>query len=69
MYKVLVTDPISDKGLAIITDAGLESVYEPALSPDELNAAVVDVHGSMVARRRRETSRPWVWRSDPPAIA
>ena len=34
MYKVLVTDPISDNGLAIITDAGLELVYEPALSPD-----------------------------------
>ena len=48
MYKVLVTDPISDKGLAIITDAGLELVYEPALSPDELNAAVVDVHGWVI---------------------
>ncbi|MBT7376770.1 MAG: phosphoglycerate dehydrogenase [Candidatus Marinimicrobia bacterium] len=48
MYKVLVTDPISDKGLAIITDAGLELVYEPALSPDSLYEAVADVHGWVI---------------------
>ena len=48
MYKVLVTDPIADKGLAILTDAGLEMVYEPALSPDALNEAVADVHGWVI---------------------
>ena len=48
MYKILVTDPISDKGLAILTDAGLEMVYEPALSPEALNEAVADVHGWVI---------------------
>jgi len=48
MYKVLVTDPISDKGLKILTDAGLELVYEPALSPQALNEAVADVHGWVI---------------------
>ena len=48
MYKVLVTDPISDKGLAIITDAGLELIYEPALSPEVLNEVVSDVHGWVI---------------------
>ena len=48
MYKVLVTDPISDKGLAIITDAGLELIYEPGLSPEALNEVVSDVHGWVI---------------------
>ena len=48
MYKVLVTDPISDKGLEIITEAGLELMYEPALSHDLLNKAVVDAHGWII---------------------
>lgn len=48
MYKVLVTDPISDKGLKILTDAGLELVYEPALSSKALNKAVEDIHGWVI---------------------
>ena len=45
MYKVLVTDPISDKGLAIIRDAGLEVIYEPSLSEERLNEVIKDMHG------------------------
>lgn len=48
MYKVLVTDPISDKGLAIIRDAGLEVIYEPSLSEERLNEVIKDMHGWII---------------------
>ncbi len=56
MYKVLVTDPISDKGLAILTDAGLDVVYNPAFSSEELMDAVKDIHGWVIRSGTTVTS-------------
>ncbi len=56
MYKVLVTDPISDKGLAILKDAGLDVVYNPAFSSEELMDAVKDIHGWVIRSGTTVTS-------------
>ena len=48
MHKVLVTDPISDRGLTILTNAGVDVVYNPVLSSEELMDVVKDVHGWII---------------------
>ena len=34
--KVLITDPISDKGLELLKNNNIEIIYEPDLCPEEL---------------------------------
>jgi len=43
MAKVLVSDPIADKGLEILEAAGFDIVYNPNPSDDELQTLVADV--------------------------
>ena len=46
--KVLLSDPITDAGLAILNDAGLEIVYLPDGTPEEKQTAARDVHGWII---------------------
>jgi D-3-phosphoglycerate dehydrogenase len=46
--KVLLSDPITDAGLAILNDAGLDIVYLPSGTPEEKQTAARDVHGWII---------------------
>ena len=48
MYKVLVSDPIADKGIAILEDAGFDIIYNPYPSNDELQAYSRDINAWVV---------------------
>ena len=48
MAKVLVSDPIADKGIEILKEAGLDIVYSPNLTDDELHAQISDIHAWVV---------------------
>ncbi|HIB31649.1 MAG TPA: phosphoglycerate dehydrogenase [Candidatus Marinimicrobia bacterium] len=46
--KVLVSDPITESGMSILQDAGLEVDYLPEGSIDEKRSACKDVHGWII---------------------
>jgi D-3-phosphoglycerate dehydrogenase len=46
--KILVSDPITDAGMAILKDAGLDIVYLPNYSPEEKQEAARDVQGWII---------------------
>lgn len=46
--KVLVSDPITDAGMAILKDAGLDIVYLPDGTSEEKQTAAMDVHGWII---------------------
>ena len=46
--KILVSDPITDTGLALLKDAGLEVVYLPNSTPEEKQEAAKDIHGWII---------------------
>ena len=46
--KILVSDPITDAGMAILKDAGLDIVYLPNSSPEEKQEAARDVQGWII---------------------
>ena len=48
MTKVLVSDPIADKGIAMLEDAGFDIIYNPNPSDEELQALASDVDGWVV---------------------
>ena len=48
MAKILITDPLSDKGIKILEDAGFEVIYKPKPSDEELNAVIGDVNGWII---------------------
>ena len=48
MAKVLITDPLSDKGIHILEEAGLEVIYKPKPTDDELHAVLGDVNGWII---------------------
>ena len=48
MYKVLVSDPIADKGIEILEDAGFEIIYNPNPSNDELQSYSRDINAWVV---------------------
>ena len=48
MYKVLVSDPIADKGIAILEDAGFEVIYNPNPSNEELESYSRDINAWVV---------------------
>ncbi len=48
MAKVLVTDPIADKGIEILEDAGFEVIYNPNPSNDELQSVSRDINAWVV---------------------
>ena len=43
MAKVLVSDPIADKGIELLEEAGFDVVYNPNPSDDELQALTSDI--------------------------
>ena len=46
--KVLITDPISDKGLELLKNNNIEIIYEPDLSPEELLKASKNIDGWII---------------------
>ena len=46
--KILVSDPITEAGLAILKDADLDVVYLPEADPEEKRLAAENVHGWIV---------------------
>ena len=45
MVKVLVSDPIADKGIEILEEAGFDIIYNPNPSNDELHWQVIQMAG------------------------
>ena len=41
MFKILITDPISDQGLKILEHDQLEIIYKPEISEDELEVLLI----------------------------
>ena len=56
MVKILVSDPIADKGIEILEKAEFEVIYNPSLSDDELQAFVKDINGWVVRSGTKITS-------------
>ena len=53
MAKVLVSDPIADKGIEILEDSGFEVIYNPNPSNDEFQSyLVISMHGWYVVVQR-----------------
>jgi len=48
MAKVLVSDPIADKGIEILEEAGFDIVYNPNPTDDELQALASDTSAWVV---------------------
>ena len=48
MVKVLVSDPISSKGLEVLEEAGFDIIYNPNPSPDELQSLVSDINAWVI---------------------
>jgi len=48
MYKVLVSDPIADKGIEILENAGFEVIYNPNPSNDELQSYSRDINAWVI---------------------
>ena len=56
MVKVLVSDPIADKGLEILEEAGFDIVYNPNPSDDELQGLASDTNAWIVRSGTKITS-------------
>lgn len=54
--KVLVSDPISPKGVEILRKAGLEVDVKTGMKPDELKACIGEYHGLVVRSETKVTS-------------
>ena len=48
MVKVLVSDPISSKGLEVLEEAGFDIIYNPNPSIDELQSLVSDINAWVI---------------------
>jgi len=46
--KILITDPISELGLEQLKDAGLEVLYKPESSEDEIHSMLSDIDGWII---------------------
>ncbi len=46
--KVLISDSLSEEGLEILRQAGLEVIYKPGLSPEELKQEISEVEGLII---------------------
>ena len=47
-FKILITDPLSDKGLDYLKDAGLEVLYKPKASQDEIHTHLGTIDGWII---------------------
>ena len=57
MFKILITDPISDQGLKILDHDQLEIVYKPEISEDELEVLLPTIHGWIIRSGTQITSK------------
>ena len=57
MFKVLITDPISQQGLDILEDDNLEIIYKPEITSDELDAIITDIDGWIIRSGTQITSK------------
>ena len=48
MFKILITDPISEHGLKILEDDRIELIYKPDLSNKELENILPDIDGWII---------------------
>ena len=48
MPKVLITDPISDKGLDILIDAGIELIYGQNYNDDQIKNTLSTIDGWLI---------------------
>ncbi len=48
MIKILITDPLSDKGIHKLKNAGFEVIYKPDISSDELLSFVSQIDGWII---------------------
>ena len=48
MYKILITDPISDNGLRILEDDNIEILYKPNITDDELTSLISRINGWII---------------------
>ena len=48
MYKVLITDPISNHGLEILEDDRIELIYKPDIKQEELDSILHDINGWII---------------------
>ena len=46
--KILITDPLSDKGIDFLKDSGLEVIYKPNASKDEIQVHISNIVGWIV---------------------
>jgi len=46
--KVLISDALSEEGINILKEAGLEVIYKPGLSPEELKKEMAEVDGLII---------------------
>ena len=46
--KILITDPISEKGIELFNNEGMEVLYKPESSHDEINNLVHDIDAWIV---------------------
>ena len=56
MYKILVSDPIADKGIALLEDAECDVIYNPNPSVDELQSYMSDIDAWIVRSGTQITS-------------
>lgn len=54
--KVLISDSISQKGIDILTNSGLEVSVKTGLSPDELKACIGEYHGLIIRSATKVTA-------------
>ena len=57
MFKILITDPISDQGLKILEHDQLEIIYKPEISEDELEVLLSTIHGWIIRSGTQITSK------------
>ena len=48
MFKVLITDPISENGLKILEDDRIKLIYKPDISDDELSTILPEINGWII---------------------
>lgn len=46
--KILISDPLSEDGLNILREAGLEVIYKPGLTVEELKREVKEVSALII---------------------
>ena len=46
--KILITDPLSDKGIDLLKDSGLEVIYKPNSSKNEIQVHISNIQGWIV---------------------